>query len=171
MDIDTKELQNATLQQILDNNSQSLQDISSESTIQNLVEARNLEKYKFRAILNVYATKNNVSWVLTDVTGANIFFKKSGGMICKRGSDKNSSKTTLKNFEEVIEVVKTLKIDYLTFQLKSGFGTKKSPAITKSVFKLLSLFRDIDKYSDIVDSTTRAISKMRLKGGKRGRRV
>lgn len=132
-----------------------------------------LQKYKFRAIINVYVTKNNVSWVLTDVTRNNIFFKITGGQICKRGTDKNTSKTTLKNFETVIKNCKDLNINHVTFYVNTGFATKKHIGLTKNLVKLIMLFKDpaLEKYEEIFNCRKPPVSTVRIKGGRRGRRV
>ena len=55
----------------------------------------NAQALKFKVVLHVYCTKNNVSWVLSDITRSNIFYKRTGGNATKRGYLKNSQKVSL----------------------------------------------------------------------------
>lgn len=132
-----------------------------------------LKDRDFKAVLNIYVTKNNVSWVLTDVTRANLFYKITGGNICKRGTDKDSSKTTMKNFETMIHCCEELSINHLTFRVNVGFGMKKSTKNTKNLLKILSLFRhdDIAVFEEVCKDRPACVSTVRLKGGRRGRKT
>lgn len=132
-----------------------------------------LKEKDFKAILNIYVTKNNVSWVLTDVTRTNLFYKITGGNICKRGTDKDSSKTTLKNFETIIQCCMDLGINYLIFRVNTGFGLKRHLKNTKNIIKLLTLFKhpDISTFEEVYKDRRPCVSTVRLKGGRRGRRT
>lgn len=142
--------------------------LSSKTNVDTILKERT-----FKALLNVYVTKNNVSWVLTDVFGANLFYKITGGSICKRGTDKDSSKTTIKNFETMIKCCEELKIDHLIVHLNTGYSTKKSPKNTKNLIKILSLFKhsDITTFEEIIKKRKPCVSTVRVKGGRRGRRT
>lgn len=145
-----------------------------EQMLTNKISTASILKQKpFKVVLNVYVTKNNVSWVLTDCTRANLFYKITGGNICKRGTDKDSSKTTLKNFETIIKCCEELKVDYITFHLNTGFGTKKHVKNTKDLIKLLSLFKHptITMFEEVIKERPPCVSTVRLKGGRRGRRT
>ena len=132
-----------------------------------------LENTKFKAVLSIYSTKNNVFFVLTDVTLKNIFLKRSGGMQCKRGTDKNSQKVALKNLDQVINAIENLKIDFLLLRLRSGVRNKKHSVTNKAVEKLCTTLKikSCVIYDSIINSTKVAISTVRMKGGRRGRRT
>ena len=123
--------------------------------------------YKFKVCLHVYCTKNNISWVITDITKKQIYFKKTGGMGTKRGYLKNSQKVGLKNFEEVLEALRNIKADYVFCYIKHGFGTKKHLPTFKSALNILDTLKKTEivcnKY--VVNSTKKAVSQVRLKGG------
>ena len=125
----------------------------------------------FRGILSVYTSKNNVSWVLSDVTMSNIYFKVTGGMVSKRGTEKNSSKFIIKNFEKIQQIIKELSFTRMIIYLKKAYGTKAHSATTKGLLKLLSTTDLGMGQIPIYNNTTVARSYVRPKGGRRGRRV
>lgn len=129
---------------------------------------------KFKVVLSVYCTKNNICWLITDVTKTQIFYKISGGYTTKRGYLKNSQKTCLQNFELVLEALENLKANYIFCHLNTGIGTKKHPSTSKAVLKILDGFKfnntDYKIFPSIINTTPHIITPIRLKGGKRGRR-
>lgn len=126
----------------------------------------------FRAVLSVYTSKNNVSWVLSDVLMMNHYLTLSGGMVTKRGTQKPSAKSTLSNFKKVLQSVKELGVTNLTILLKKAYGSKAHTPTTKNVFRLLSTTDfGLNQQVPIYNSTTVARSFVKPPYGSRGRRV
>lgn len=128
-------------------------------------------KGKFKIKVKVYVTKNNVSWVITDILDQ-VIYKKTGGMTTKRGYLKNSQKVSVKNFSELFNVIKELKADYIYYSFTHGFGNKKSVSTMKSVTQIVEGFKNTftNQCPVLINKTSRRISTIRLQGGRRGRR-
>jgi ribosomal protein S11 len=131
-----------------------------------------LKEHKFKAILSVYTTKNNVHWVLTDIFKKTCLFKRSGGMVCKRGCEKNSQKVAIVNLEKVTEVVKKLRVDLLIIHLRNATTIKRHTMTYNAVLKLLLSLKipNVTVFSNICNRTRVAISVTKQKYGRRGRR-
>ena len=126
----------------------------------------------FRAVLSVYTSKNNVSWVLSDVLMVNHYLTLSGGMVTKRGTEKPSAKSTLANFKKVLQTIKELGITQLTILLKKAYGSKAHTPTTKNVSRLMTTTDfGLNHQVPIYNSTTLARSYVTPPYGSRGRRV
>ena len=131
-----------------------------------------LSKLKFKVYLNVFVSKNNISWVVTDVTRKQIYYKISGGYTTKKGYLRNSQKVALKNLQSVTEILTNLKVDYVFCAVKSAYGTKKHLPTTRSVLKLLESLKTsgFTVFDHVINTTARNVSYTRPQGGKKGRR-
>ena len=132
-----------------------------------------LSSLKFKVYLNVFTSKNNISWVITDVTRKQVYHKISGGHSTKRGYLKNSQKVALKNFQLVVEALLNLNVDYVFCTLKSAFGTKKHLPTTRAALRILETLKKNDLlkvYDQVINTSSRNVSVTRPKGGRRGRR-
>lgn len=132
----------------------------------------NLSNLKFKVYLNVFTSKNNISWVITDVTRKQIYYKISGGCTTKKGYLRNSQKVALKNLQTITEILTNLKVDYIFCTVKSAFGTKKHLPTTRSVIKLLESLKSsgFNVYDHVINTSARNVSYTRPQGGKKGRR-
>ena len=132
----------------------------------------NFDRTPFKVNLKIYITKNNISWVITDCTNTQIYYKRTGAQLTKRGNLKNSQKVALQNLEYIIDALKNIKADLVFVYLKNGFGTKKHPGTYRSVLKIMeTLKKAVNVYQLIFNDSAISISKTRLKGGRRGRRT
>lgn len=131
-----------------------------------------LSKLKFKVYLNVFVSKNNISWVVTDVTRKQIYYKISGGYTTKKGYLRNSQKVALKNLQSVTEILTNLKVDYVFCAVKSAYGTKKHVPTTRSVLRLLESLKTngFTVFDHVINTTARNVSYTRPQGGKKGRR-
>jgi len=131
------------------------------------------EKTLFRAVLNIFTSKNNVGFVLTDVSQSQIYFKATGGGATKRGTEKNMSKTVIKNLGKVEKAIEELKVDALTIFVSKAHGTMGHLPTTKNTVKLVTTKQwNMAQTVKVYNSTKRKEGKdPRWAGGRRGRRV
>ena len=135
-------------------------------------EKKEWKNTPFKACLQVYCTKNNVNWVITNITRDQIYYKRTGGMDNKKGYLKNSQKLAIKNAELIVQALESLKVDQLFCYLRMGYGTKKHRPTFRAAAKIVENFKSnsFKTYGGLIDSTRKSISTVRLKGGRRGRR-
>ena len=128
----------------------------------------------FRALLKIESNKNNVSYVITDVTGTQIYAKQSGGCLTKRGTSKNSQKVIDMLYKNAVASIGKLGIEDLTIFHSQGRYNRAHKFTSKYVLRTINTTKipDIEVNSNIINNTPIAKSKITVKGGtSRGRRV
>ena len=133
---------------------------------------------QFRAIFNVYVTKNNIIVGLYDALDRHRLVssgKDTGGNYTDRGTDKNSAKVMEQVLATYENYIKELKIDHLIINLIRGNLNRRSISAEKNISNLLTSWKleNVEVYSDLLVNKSRKPhgKPNRRKGGRRGRRV
>lgn len=126
----------------------------------------------FKGCLNIYTSKNNVHYVLTDITRSQIYLKLTGGQAEKkvRGCEKNSLKHSTANLYKVIEFIKNIGMDQVYVYLKKAYSVRGHAGTLKSIQKLITTTGSTLFYSEIFNDTPVVKTKLSPKGGRRGRK-
>lgn len=124
-----------------------------------------------KAHLHLYATKNNSLLCLTDVSGTYTFFRISAGQISKTDRNKTSIYTSISLISELLQVIKKKKISSLSVFIKGKGSGYRENRIEPQVSIMLKTLKKEIQVSQILNVTPIAHDGVRLKGGRRGRRV
>jgi len=81
-----------------------------------------------KAIVNIYASHNNIIILATDVTGAETIVRITGGMITKSQHKEGSPYTAMKAAEQVVAALKGKNITDVIIKVRAPGGIKpKNP--------------------------------------------
>jgi len=80
------------------------------------------------AIVNIYASHNNIILLATDITGAETIAKATGGMITKSQHKEGTPYTAMKVAEQIAEALKSKNITNIVVRVRAPGGIKpKNP--------------------------------------------
>jgi len=123
------------------------------------------------AIAHIYASYNNTLITLTDLTGAEIIARSSGGMVVKEDRNQNSPYAAMKCAYAIADAAKSRGIRYLVVKVRApgGSGSKNPGPGAQAAIRALArsglMIRRIEETTPVPHDATRQ------KGGRRGRRV
>lgn len=81
-----------------------------------------------KAIVNIFASHNNIILLATDITGSETIVRVSGGMITKAQHKEGSPYTAMKAAEQVVEALKAKGINNIIVRVRAPGGIKlKNP--------------------------------------------
>lgn len=123
-----------------------------------------------QAIIHLKGTKNNTMAVITDPSGAEVLFKLTGGMVTKKDREKSSQKNALVLSENLIEFLlmkKLTNIKIITRNKGGIYASNKTLAIRTILKNIPSNISVLATYH----LNLKPHGFMRMKGGRRGRRV
>ena len=110
--------------------------------------------------------------VVTDITGSQLYKKGTGGLECKRGTDKNSQKTIEVLIKKAIAECELMSVTKLYCSVNAARFNRAHKGTTKYALKLLQTLKTkIQIANGIANDTPISISTIRVAGGRRGRRV
>lgn len=121
--------------------------------------------------LAILTSKNNCNYVVTDITGTQLYAKGSGGNEAKN-TNKNSQKTVDALMKKAINECEQMGVTHLRIGLDGERGNRSHRGTTKYTLKVIQGFKTpIQVEPGIINDTPHSISTIRPKGGSRGRRV
>ncbi len=123
------------------------------------------------AICNIYASFNNTIITLTDLTGAEIIYRCSGGMVVKEARNESSPYAAMRIAWAVAQAAKDRGIKRLVVKVRApgGSGSRNpGPGAQAAIRALARSGLQIRRIEDVTPISHDAI---RSRGGRRGRRV
>lgn len=123
------------------------------------------------AIAHIYASYNNTIITLTDLTGAEVIARSSGGQVVKEDRNQNSPYAAMKVARAIAKVAKDRGISKLVVKVRApgGSGSKNpGPGAQASIRALSRSGLSIKRIEEVTPIPHDGI---RPKGGRRGRRV
>ncbi|KRH92345.1 40S ribosomal protein S14, partial [Pseudoloma neurophilia] len=128
------------------------------------------KSFKF-ALINIKATKNITIIHATDLTGSETLCKSSGGMKVKAHRDESSAYAAMLCAADIAKILKEKGYDAIHIKLraKGGAGSKVLGPGAQAAVR--SLIRNGLRLGRIEDVTPIACDSVRMKGGRRGRRL
>jgi len=122
-------------------------------------------------IIHIYSSYNNVLMNATDLTGAEMIAKCTGGQVVKKGSDKGSQFAATRAAERIAEAINDRGFTQAIVRYR-GPGGNRSPNTGPGAMQAVrSLQRAGVQVTRIEDCTPRPHDGTKKKGGRRGRRV
>jgi small subunit ribosomal protein S11 len=123
------------------------------------------------AVVNIYASFNNILMTVTDVTGAETIAKCTGGMVVRAAKDEASPYAAMKAAERIADQVREKGIDSLHVKVRAPGGHKSKSPGPGAQAAIRALARAGMRIGRIEDVTPLPHDGTRKKGGRRGRRV
>lgn len=123
------------------------------------------------AVVNIYASFNNILMTVTDVTGAETIAKCSGGMVVRAAKDEGSPYAAMKAAERLADQAREKGIDSLHVKVRAPGGHKSKSPGPGAQAAIRALARAGMRIGRIEDVTPLPHDGTRKKGGRRGRRV
>ena len=123
------------------------------------------------AVVNIYASFNNILMTVTDLTGAETIAKCTGGMVVRAAKDEGSPYAAMKAAERLADQAKEKGIDSLHVKVRAPGGHKSKSPGPGAQAAIRALARAGMRIGRIEDVTPLPHDGTRKKGGRRGRRV
>ena len=123
------------------------------------------------AVINIYASFNNILMTVTDLTGAETLAKATGGMVVRAAKDEGSPYAAMKAAERIADALREKGIDSLHVKVRAPGGHKSKSPGPGAQAAIRSLARAGLRIGRIEDVTPLPHDGTRKKGGRRGRRV
>jgi small subunit ribosomal protein S11 len=123
------------------------------------------------AVINIYASFNNILMTVTDLTGAETIAKCTGGMVVRAAKDEASPYAAMKAAERIADQVREKGIDSLHVKVRAPGGHKSKSPGPGAQAAIRALARAGLRIGRIEDVTPLPHDGTRKKGGRRGRRV
>jgi small subunit ribosomal protein S11 len=123
------------------------------------------------AVVNIYASFNNILMTVTDLTGAETIAKCTGGMVVRAAKDEASPYAAMKAAERIADQVREKGIDSLHVKVRAPGGHKSRSPGPGAQAAIRALARAGMRIGRIEDVTPLPHDGTRKKGGRRGRRV
>jgi small subunit ribosomal protein S11 len=123
------------------------------------------------AVVNIYASFNNILMTVTDVTGAETIAKCTGGMVVRAAKDEGSPYAAMKAAERLADAAREKGIDSLHVKVRAPGGHKTKSPGPGAQAAIRALARAGMRIGRIEDVTPLPHDGTRKKGGRRGRRV
>ena len=123
------------------------------------------------AVINIYASFNNILMTVTDMTGAETIAKCTGGMVVRAAKDESSPYAAMKAAERIADAVREKGIDSLHVKVRAPGGHKSKSPGPGAQAAIRALARAGMRIGRIEDVTPLPHDGTRKKGGRRGRRV
>ncbi|MEA3201866.1 MAG: small subunit ribosomal protein [Thermoplasmata archaeon] len=123
------------------------------------------------AVVNIYASFNNILMTVTDVTGAETIAKCTGGMVVRAAKDEASPYAAMKAAERIADQIREKGIDSLHVKVRAPGGHKSKSPGPGAQAAIRALARAGMRIGRIEDVTPLPHDGTRKKGGRRGRRV
>jgi small subunit ribosomal protein S11 len=123
------------------------------------------------AIAHIFASYNNTIITLTDLTGAEVLARATGGMVVKEDRNQNSPYAAMKCAYAISSAAKDKGVKYLVVKVRApgGSGSKNPGPGAQAAIRALARsglqIRRIEETTPVPHDSTRQ------KGGRRGRRV
>ncbi|OLS18952.1 MAG: 30S ribosomal protein S11 [Candidatus Heimdallarchaeota archaeon LC_3] len=123
------------------------------------------------AICHIFASFNNTIITLTDLTGAEIIYRCSGGMVVKEARNESSPYAAMRIAWAVSQAAKDKGIKRLVVKVRApgGSGSKNPGPGAQAAIRALA--RSGLQIRRIEDVTPISHDSIRARGGRRGRRV
>ena len=132
----------------------------------------NASKPKRWAIAHIFSSFNNTIITITDLTGAEILARMSGGMITKKDRDKSSPYVSMQMASKLAEAIKEQDIVGLHIKVRGPGGSKRyfkpGPGAQAAIRSFVRSGLSVGRIEDV---TPNPHNGTKPKGGKRGRRV
>lgn len=123
------------------------------------------------AVVNIYASFNNILMTVTDLTGAETIAKCTGGMVVRAAKDEGSPYAAMKAAERLADQAREKGIDSLHVKVRAPGGHKSKSPGPGAQAAIRALARAGMRIGRIEDVTPLPHDGTRKKGGRRGRRV
>lgn len=123
------------------------------------------------AVVNIYASFNNILMTVTDLTGAETIAKCTGGMVVRAAKDEGSPYAAMKAAERLADQAREKGIDSLHVKVRAPGGNKSKSPGPGAQAAIRALARAGMRIGRIEDVTPLPHDGTRKKGGRRGRRV
>ena len=123
------------------------------------------------AVVNIYASFNNILMTVTDLTGAETIAKCTGGMVVRAAKDEGSPYAAMKAAERLADLAREKGIDSLHVKVRAPGGHKSKSPGPGAQAAIRALARAGMRIGRIEDVTPLPHDGTRKKGGRRGRRV
>ena len=123
------------------------------------------------AVVNIYASFNNILMTVTDLTGAETIAKCTGGMVVRAAKDEGSPYAAMKAAERLADAAREKGIDSLHVKVRAPGGHKSKSPGPGAQAAIRALARAGMRIGRIEDVTPLPHDGTRKKGGRRGRRV
>ncbi|MFA5860751.1 MAG: 30S ribosomal protein S11 [Candidatus Thermoplasmatota archaeon] len=123
------------------------------------------------AVINIYASFNNILMTVTDLTGAETIAKCTGGMVVRAAKDEGSPYAAMKAAERIADAAREKGIDSLHVKVRAPGGHKSRSPGPGAQAAIRALARAGMRIGRIEDVTPLPHDGTRKKGGRRGRRV
>lgn len=123
------------------------------------------------AVVNIYASFNNILMTVTDLTGAETITKCTGGMVVRAAKDEASPYAAMKAAERIADAAREKGIDSLHVKVRAPGGHKSKSPGPGAQAAIRALARAGMRIGRIEDVTPLPHDGTRKKGGRRGRRV
>ena len=136
-----------------------------------MTQKRVSEKEGKWAIVHIYSSKNNIIMTATDLTGAEIIARISGGMVVKADREKGSPYAAMRAAFQLADQLKSKGINgvHIAIRAPGGHGPKTPGSGAQAAVRALA--RAGLKIGRIEDVTPIPTDTTRRPGGKRGRRA
>ena len=122
-------------------------------------------------VVHIYASFNNTILTLTDMTGAEVIYRCSGGMVVKEARNESSPYAAMKIAWNVAQAAKDRGIKKLIVKVRAPGGHKSRNPGPGAQSAIRALARSGLQIRRIEDVTPIPHDSTRPKGGRRGRRV
>ena len=123
------------------------------------------------AVVNIYASFNNILMTVTDLTGAETIAKCTGGMVVRAAKDEGSPYAAMKAAERLADAAREKGIDSLHVKVRAPGGHKSKSPGPGAQAAIRALARAGMRIGRIEDVTPLPHDGTRKKGGRPGRRV
>src|SRR3972149_759863 len=122
-------------------------------------------------IVHIYASFNNTLLTLTDLTGAEVVARCSGGMVVKEGRNESSPYAAMRMSWIIAQAAKDRGIRKLVVKVRAPGGSGSRTPGPGAQAAIRALARSGLQIRRIEDVTPIPHDSVRAKGGRRGRRV
>jgi len=123
------------------------------------------------AVAHIHASFNNTNITITDLTGAEVIAKSSGGMVVKAARDESSSYTAMQMAGEIAAEIKEKGITGVHIKVRAPGGHREHSPGPGAQPSIRAFARAGIRIGRIEDVTPIPHDGTKPKGGKRGRRV
>src|ERR671936_1045244 len=123
------------------------------------------------AVVNIYASFNNILMTVTDLTGAETIAKCTGGMVVRAAKDEASPYAAMKAAERIADAAKEKGIDSIHVRVRAPGGNRSKSPGPGAQAAIRALSRAGLRIGRIEEVTPVPHDGTKPKGGRRGRRV
>jgi small subunit ribosomal protein S11 len=123
------------------------------------------------AVVHIFASFNNTILTLTDLTGAEIIYRCSGGMVVKEARNESSPYAAMRIAWNVAQAAKDRGIKRLVVKVRAPGGSGSRNPGPGAQAAIRALARSGLQIRRIEDVTPIPHDNIRARGGRRGRRV